>query len=267
MLRGHLRARAEWYLVPLFYMLVVAWIYRGLWHQHGAATGLGWDTIDTHGPDLDFLSNDLAHGRFSLWNPYDKGGYPVFCDPVFERYYPLNRPFATWGAVFGTGWWLVQLKVLAHHVVAASLLHAFVRSRGLSIRAAMVSSIGLVASTPLLVHKASNILWPMVWVPLVWIAIDWALAKPSARRGILVGGALLLPLTAGSPPGMVYAALLIVPYGALRLVQCIRAKPDWKQLAWTLGAALGITMLVVAVTVIPTSELVALGSRDRLGIG
>jgi hypothetical protein len=267
MLRGHLRARAEYYLVPLFYMLVVAWIYRGLWHQHGAATGLGWDAIDTHGPDLDFLSNDLAHGRFSLWNPYDKGGYPVFCDPVFDRYYPLNWPFATWGAAFGTGWWLVQLKVLAHHVVAATMLHAFVRSRGMSIRAAMVSAIGLVASTPLLVHKASNILWPIVWVPLVWIAIDWALAKPSARRGVLVGGALLLPLTAGSPPGMVYAALLIVPYGALRLVQCIRARPDWKQLAWTLGAALGIAMLVVAVTVIPTSELVALGSRDRLGTG
>lgn len=267
MLRGHLRVRAEYYLVPLFYMLVVAWIYRGLFHQHGAATGLGWDTIDTHGPDLDFLSTDLAHGRFSLWNPYDKGGYPVFCDPVFDRYYPLNWPFATWGAVFGTGWWLVQLKVLAHHVVAATMLHAFVRSRGMSIRAAMVSAIGLVASAPLLVHKASNILWPIVWVPLVWMAIDWALAKPSARRGILVGGALLLPLTAGSPPGMVYATLLILPYAGLRFVQCIRAKPDWKQLAWTLGAALGITMLVVAVTVIPTSELVALGSRDRLGTG
>ena len=258
-----LRTRFKYVLWPLFYALVVVWIYRDLWHQHGGATGLGWDTIDTHGPDLDFLSSDLAHGRFSLWNPYDKGGYPVFCDPVFDRYYPLNWPFAAWGALVGTSWWLVQIKVLAHHVVAAVMMHAFVRSRGMSLRAALVSGIGLVASAPLLTHKASNILWPLAWVPLVWMAIDWALARPSPRRGILVGGALLLPLTAGSPPGLVYAALLIVPYGALRLW---RAKRD-AQLAWMLAAALGVVALVVAVTVLPTSELVALGSRDRLGTG
>ena len=175
-------ARRSWW-VPVLYTLAVIWIYRDLWHQHGIATGLGWDTIDTHGPDLDFLASELAEGRFSLWNPYDKGGYPLFCDPVFDRYYPLNWPFAAWGALFGTSWWLVQIKVLAHHVIAAILLHAFLRSRGLSVRAAMVGGLGLVASAPLLLHKASNILWPLVWVPLVWLAIDYALARPSWRRG------------------------------------------------------------------------------------
>src|SRR5947208_1993765 len=82
--------------------------------------GLGWDTIDTHGPDLDFFAREIREGRFSLWNPYDKGGYPIFCDPVFDRYYPFNWPFAIWGAVFGSGWWLVQIKVLAHHVAAGA---------------------------------------------------------------------------------------------------------------------------------------------------
>ncbi len=261
------RTQLEWVVAPLFYTLVVLWIYRGLWHQHGVATGLGWDTIDTHGPDLDFFASDLAHHRFSLWNPYDKGGYPVFCDPVFDRYYPLNWPFATVGAVLGTSWWLVQIKVLAHHVVAACLMHLFVRTRGLSVRAAMISSIGLVASAPLLTHKASNILWPLVWVPLVWLAIDAALAKPSLRRGILVGGALLFPITAGSPPGLLYAALLIAPYAAVRFVQCVRAKPDWKALAMCIGAAAVIAGLVAAVTILPTSQLVELGDRDRLGSG
>ena len=265
-----LRRRNEWLWAPLLYVIVVAWIYRDLWHHHGLATGLGWDTIDTHGPDLDFFARDLREGRFSLWNPYDKGGYPVFCDPVFDRYYPLNWPFAAWGALFGTGWWLVQLKVLAHHVLAATLLHGFLRSRGLSIRAAVIGAIGLVASAPLLTHKASNILWPIVWVPLVWIAIDAALARPKWWRGVLVGAALLLPLTAGSPPGVVYAALLILPYAGLRFVQHVRAhhtRPELVALAWTIVPALVIALLVVAVTVLPASELVALGSRDRLGTG
>ncbi|MEO8553121.1 MAG: hypothetical protein ABI678_24275, partial [Kofleriaceae bacterium] len=256
--------------MALFYALAVAWIYRGLWHQHGGATGLGWDTIDTHGPDLDFLARDLREGRFSLWNPYDKGGYPVFCDPVFDRYYPLNWPFAAWGALAGTGWWLVQLKIFAHHVLGATLLHAYLRSRGLSIRAAMVGGLGLVASAPLLVHKASNILWPLVWVPLVWIAIDRALERPTWRRGAAVGAAMLPLLTAGSPPGLVYAALLIVPYAGLRLVQRLRAhrtREDLIALGWTIAPALALVALVAAVTILPTSELVALGSRDRLGTG
>jgi hypothetical protein len=258
--------------VPLVYAIVVAWIYRDLWHAHGVATGLGWDTIDTHGPDLDFLARDLREARFSLWNPYDKGGYPVFCDPVFDRYYPLNWPFAAWGAVAGTGWWLVQLKVLAHHVLAGALLHGFLRSRGLSIRAALVGGIGLVASAPLLTHKASNILWPIVWVPLVWMAIDAALAAPRPKwwRGVLVGGALVPVLTAGSPPGIVYAALLIVPYAGLRFVQHVRAhhtRADLVALASTIGSAIAIALLVIAVTVLPANELVALGSRDRLGAG
>ncbi|HEY0255138.1 MAG TPA: hypothetical protein VGC41_26605, partial [Kofleriaceae bacterium] len=46
-----------------------------------------------------------------------------------------------------------------------------------------------------------------------------------------------------------------------------RRRPDWRALAWTIGSALGIVMLVAAVTIIPTSELVALGSRDKLGYG
>ncbi|MFT3696498.1 MAG: hypothetical protein QM831_25380 [Kofleriaceae bacterium] len=257
----------EWHWVPFFYALVVIWIYRDLWHVHGQATGLGWDTIDTHGPDLDFFARDLREGRFSLWNPYDKGGYPVFCDPVFDRYYPVNWPFAAFGAIAGTGWWLVQIKVLVHHVIAGSMMHAFLRSRRVSIRGALLGGVGLIASTPLLHHKASNILWPLVWVPLVWIAIDYALAKPSWRRGVLVGGALLLPMTAGSPPGLFYAGLLIAPYAVLRFVQCVRAKPDYKALAWTIGCALGIALLVAGVTIIPTQQLVALGSRDKLGYG
>jgi hypothetical protein len=253
----------------VLYTLAVIWIYRDLWHQQGVATGLGWDTIDTHGPDLDFFASDLAQGRFSLWNPYDKGGYPVFCDPVFDRYYPFNWPFAAWGALFGTSWWLVQIKVMAHHVMAGIVMHAFVRSRGMSVRAAMVSGLGLVACAPLLTHKASNILWPMVWIPLVWLAIDYALARPSWRRGAAVGAALLLPMTAGSPPGLFYSALVIAPYTVLRLVTTLRdparrTRAELLQLGAAAGTALAIALLVAAVTVIPTGELVALGSRDRV---
>jgi hypothetical protein len=257
-----MRRLREWWWVPLLYTLAVIWIYRDLWQQHGVATGLGWDTIDTHGPDLDFFSREIREGRFSLWNPYDKGGYPIFCDPVFDRYYPLNWPFGLWGALFGTSWWLVQIKVLAHHVLAGVAMHIFLRSRNLSHRAAMVAGLGLIACAPLLTHKASNILWPLAWVPLVWLAVDFALARPSWRRGVAVGAALLPCMTAGSPPGLFYAGLLILPYAGWRFTGAVR-RETLAQLAICVGAAVAIAALIAAVTIVPTSELVALGSRDR----
>jgi hypothetical protein len=265
-----LARRAEWWGVPVFYTLVMIWIYRELWHQHGTATGLGWDTIDTHGPDLDFFASELREGRFSLWNPYDKGGYPVFCDPVFDRYYPFNWPFAGWGALFGTSWWLVQIKVIAHHIAGASMMHVFLRTRGLSMRASLVGGIALVASAPLLTHKASNILWPIVWVPLVWLAIDAALAKPSWRRGAGVAAAFMLCATAGSPPGLFYAMLLVVPYAVWRAVVTLREKFSRDvvvRLAKCVGVAAALAGLVLAVTVLPTRDIVALGSRARFGTG
>jgi hypothetical protein len=268
-LRRHFARHGEWWWVPVVYALAVAWIYRGMWHVHGAATGIGWDTIDIHGSDLEFFARELREGRFSRWNPYDNGGYPIFCDVVFDRYYPFNWPFALWGALFGKSWWLVQIKVLAHHVAAGTCMHAFLRRRGLSARAALVGGIGLVASAPVLVHKGSNILWPLVWVPLVWLAIDFALARPSWRRGAAMAAAVLLPATAGSPPGLFYAMLLVVPYAIWRAVPAVRGKSraERVQLAACAGVAAALVALVLALTVLPTSELVARAFRHRFDNG
>ena len=258
--RAYFARRGEWWWAPALYTLAVLWIYRDLWHQHGVATGLGWDVIDTHGPDLEYVSRELREGRFSLWNPWDKGGYPVYADPVVDRYYPFNGPFAAWGALAGTSWWLVQIKVLAHHVATAACMHLFLRSRGLPARAAITSGIGLIASAPLLIHKGSNIIWPLAWVPLVWLAIDAALARPTWRRGAGIGAAVLLCATAGSPPGLFYALLLSLPYGLWRLATA-RVPPG--RLAVPALAAGVVAGLVLLVTVAPTGELVALAARRR----
>lgn len=262
--RQHLHRRGEWWWVPVFYTLVVVWTYRDLWHQHGGATGFGWDVIDTHGPDLEFMARELREGRFSLWNPYDKGGYAVYADPVVCRYYPFGWLFTAWGAMFGVSWWLIQIEFLAHHVAMAACMHLFLRTRGLSPRAAMIGGIGLVVSAPLLVHKGSNILWPLTWVPLVWIAIDAAVARPGWRRGVAVAAAFTLCATAGSPPGLFYAALLIAPYGVWRTVA---VRPPWRPFLACAAIAAAVAALVVALTVIPTQALVASGARDRWAKG
>lgn len=262
--RDPLRRAASWWWVPIFYALVVAWTYRDLWHQHGVATGFGWDVVDTHGPDLEFMARELREGRFSLWNPWDKGGYAVYADPIVCRDYPFAWPFVAWGAAFGVSWWLIQLEVLGHHIAMAVCMHAFLRRRGLSMRAAMIGGVGLVVSAPVLIHKASNILWPLTWVPLVWMAIDAAVARPSWRRGAAVAAAFTLCATAGSPPGLFYASLLIAPYGLWRVAA---VRPPWRAFAGCAAVAAGLAALVVAVVALPTQTLVAASARDRWASG
>jgi len=262
--RHHLARHGEWWWAPVFYVLVVGWTYRALWQRDGAPAGFGWDVIDTHGPDLEFMARELREGRFSLWNPWDKGGYAVYADPVVDRYYPFAWPFVVWGAVSGGSWWLIQLEVLAHHVAAAACMHLFLRSRGLPVRAAMIGGVGIVVSAPLLIHKASNILWPLVWVPLVWIAIDAAVAAPSWRRGAALAAAFTLCATAGAPPGLFYAGLLIAPYAIWRVAT---VRPAWRPTVGCAAVAAVLAGLVLAVTVIPAQTLTALGSRDRWATG
>src|SRR5262249_58581240 len=141
--RKHFARHGEWWWVPILYTLAVWWLYRSLWHQHGLATGFGWDAIDSYGPDLQYQSDDLASGHYSLWNPYDKGGYPLVGDPQYDRYYPFSWPFVAWGALFGSSWWLIQIKILAHHIVAGCTMHLFLRTRGLGRRAAIVGGLAL----------------------------------------------------------------------------------------------------------------------------
>jgi hypothetical protein len=72
-------------------------------------------------------------------------------------------------------------------------------------------------------------------------------------------------ITAGSPPGLFYSALLVAPYALWRTITTLRepARRDLLQLAICAGVAAFVSLLVAAVTVLPTQELVALGSRDR----
>lgn len=268
--RVALGRRAEWVWAPLLYALAVMWIYRDLWHQHGAATGLGWDTMDSYGPDLEFFARELRHGRFSLWNPYDKGGYPLFNDPQIDRYYPFNWPFAAWGAAFGVSWWLIQIKMLAHQVVAASCMHLFLRTRGMAPRAAIVGSFALIAATPVMAHKASILLWPLVWAPLAWVATDALLTRPTWRRGVALAAAVTMSATAASPPGLWYTMLLVVPYAVWRTAAAWRAglpRARWLALARCAALAAGVLALVLAVTTLPARELAAVASRDRFGGG
>jgi hypothetical protein len=269
--RAHLTGRGEWWWAPILYTLAVVWIYRGMWQEYGHPTALGWDTQDSYGPDLQFLARDFHEGRFTLWNPYDHGGYSLVADVGFPRWYPVHWLFAGWGALLGADWWLIQVEVLAHHVIAGCTMHLFLRSRGLGRGAAFIGGMTVIASAAFLQHKASILLWPIAWAPLVLIAFDRLAREPSWRTGAWLGAAITLVGVAGSPPSFLYVMMFVGPYGLLRVVQAVldaRRRGDARRtalrLAAALATALGLVVCALAVVLVPTFELIPLAQRGDM---
>jgi hypothetical protein len=273
--RGHLARRHEWYWAPAVYALALAIVYRAIVGPGEPAVGFGWDTIESYWGDLAYLADRVRHGDWPIWDVFEKLGYPDLAVPERGHHDPLNWPLAAVGAALGeTPWWLIQLKILLHHLIAGVAMHGYLRRRGLPIAAALVGGLAWMTCAPLLIHKASSVIWPLAWLPLVWLAIDRAIARPDVRGGLLLGGALGLAGDAGSAPGFFYVLLAAAPYGALRLGTALIAARRAGGLGAAVrrhGAALALaaatTVALVAIWVVPAGELTALSQRAERSIG
>ena len=77
----------------------------------------------------------------------------------------------------------------------------------------------------MIIHKASALLWGLVWAPLLLYLVDVVLDGARARgwwwRGVALGGALWISGSAGMPQGSFMAILLASIYGTVRLVQLL----------------------------------------------
>ncbi|MCP4443902.1 MAG: YfhO family protein [Myxococcales bacterium] len=244
--RHHFARNAAYYLVPMLYSLAIFYLYREVF---SGEKGFGWDSTESYWPDLVYFSESLAQGEWPLWNPYDRGGYPYSSDPQPGMFYPLHWILAGASAVTGdTGWSLIQFKMLLHHVIAGVCMHAFLRYRSLPHVAAAVGGLALVASSPFLIHKASNLLMPMVWTPLIWMATDALLKAPNWRRALALAASLYVSGSAGSPPGFFYVLVMALLYGGFRIVETALAKRRDGELAaflWKIAPLLVLAALVV----------------------
>lgn len=257
--------------VPLLYVATLAILYREVFTTAlpggRRPLGFGWDTIESYWGDLAYFAGRLRVADWPLWDVFEKAGYPDFAVPERGHMYPLHWIFAAAGAALGeVPWWMIQVKALLHHLIAGLLMHAYLRRRELPLAAALVGGLGWMASAPMLIHKASSVLWPIVWVPLAWMAIDRLAERRDLRSAALLGGALGLCGVAGSAPGFFYALLLALPYGALRLVSAVVAAPVGRarlagQVAGLVALAAALTVSLTLIWVVPLGELTALSQR------
>jgi hypothetical protein len=228
-------------LYPLF-------VYHRVWLGAGTDAAHFWgDATGSYWPDLAFFARALREADLPLWNPNDRGGFAFGFDPQPGVLYPLNWLLAGGAAIGGgTPYWLMQLKLLVHPMIAASGWFLFLRcgrhaSPAGSAVGALAGSLGLFS----LQQVHFSLAWPIAYVPFALLWIDALLERPSTRTGLLLGAALGGLLVAGSPPAAFYGALVIASYAVIRTGTCWRwVREHWRSLGAAAGAALGVAMVV-----------------------
>ena len=228
--------------MPLVYTLLTLAVFWRLWTPiDGAERSWKYDPPHEYWGDLIFQQDSLSGGQLALWNPYDRGGFPVYGDPQPGMFYPPNWPLLIWGSVgdslpFG----IASFKIVLHWIFGAIGMHLLIRRLGGSRESwepACYAAGALFSFTsPKLRYMGSALNWSVAWLPWVLLAVWYFSEKPTARRGVLMGTTLAMVLLSGAPAALLYALILALPFGVYQMWGRIRA--SWKAIAAGAGTAL-----------------------------
>lgn len=240
--------------------LALSFCWR-LWTPISGARGtFGWDSQYEYWGDLQFQVDSYRSGELPLWNPYDRGGYPLHADPQAGVLYPFTWLLVAAGLLLGkTPWWLIAVKDVAHLWWAELGIYAYLRHRRQPAWCAYAGAILLAMSYPMFTYAPSSLNWGFAWAPWVLLAVDRWAERPEIGRGALVGVAAAMCLLAGSPAAFWYSMLVAVPYAVWALVHHGRRGEDRaayvKAAAATGAAAAGIFVGITAAQVASTLAL------------
>jgi hypothetical protein len=212
------------------------------------------DLYIEHYPTLRYGFEALRAGRIPLWNPGELCGVPFLAVPFSGLWYPGN--------------WLYLIADTAVAIELSFLLHAFLGSFGMMrlLRDAEVPRLASLCAALSFIWSG----WAIFNVnqPTIFAALMWAPATVAIARRVIAGkaGAWLLLALAVALQFLLGAAEVFVHN--LQLVGLF-VVGSGVQLAWRQGigpllrragllvSAAGLTVLLVAVQLVPSAELVS----------
>lgn len=229
----------------------------------------GWDCIDEYWPDILFQRGALADGEIPLWNPYALGGYPVQADPQAGLLSPINWVCLALSVVIGQGAILIGLKIALLFHLGLTGMHVLVWRWTRSHVAGAVAALTFVVGAPLVVHKSSALVWPLLHLPWILVALDALRERPTVRRGGFLG--LALGATGSThPQGFFFCAAIVLAYVAYGLVELRLARGslrgELRRLAPALAVAAAIGILWLGLVYVPVWTTVGDSARSALDL-
>jgi len=241
----------------------------------------GWDATRVFWADLVFMRRSALAGELPLWNPYDRGGYAFAAEPQSGVFDPITWIVVGVGIALGSApAWLISLKALLYYVLGATGVYAFVTHRA-RVRGLTLPPWGIALGVMVYVVggrmdklKDQSGLWPSAWAPWLLLAVAWAVQRPDARRGVVLGLVGGLTVLSGYPPVAVrLVVVLLAPMAVFWAVQALRAleagEPR-RRYAAKLGVMVGVALAVfgglVAAQLVATLQVLPMTKRTELGL-
>lgn len=207
----------------------------------------------------DSFVRTLGQGALPLWNPDFSFGMPMLADPGMQTLYPF-----TWLNLLLPLSVYYKAYVVAHAFLGALGLYRLARRQSLGCPASVLAAVAWLGSGPFqeLVSQTHHFSGAAL-LPWVLLALDTALARPTPRTGLVLGGALALQVLAGSGDLCLMTGFIGAGWTLARLWRAPRAA--WLGALRTLGlVAAPFALLLSAAQWLPTLEL--LRSSGRVGM-
>src|SRR5580658_3441208 len=212
-----------------------------------------WDFRGVQLPLITFLTDELRHGRFPLWNPYNYCGYPVFANIEACYFHPLILLCALIASHTSAYLpqlleWAVVLQVWAAGLAAYHFLRELNTGRAPAWAGAIILETGGYFASR---TEHIGAMMAVAWMPLAWLAVLKLRGEFQFRWFVALCGALGMSILGGFPqPTLaVFASTMVL---AIFLVAWRMAK--LRLVCYALaGCLLGIGL--AAIEFIPTYQL------------
>ncbi len=244
----------------VFYLALSLWVLAPCLLFHRAY--FDSDLLAQFGPWRSFLKDELAQGRFPLWDPYLLGGQPFFADLQNMMLYPLNYLTLPFSIPLG-----LTLFTALHWAIGALGMEKWLSTLGLAPRAARVGALLFALSGFFwmeLIHPP--VLAAFAWLPWWFASLEILSRDLKAKPAFLSGLALALLFLCGSFQVFLGAFYAGAAYLLLRLFQNKKKTADFAAFARVLLFFLAGSFPIWG-QLIPTLEFFSLSSRNAQTAG
>jgi len=214
------------------------------------SASIQWDAADVHYPFQKYWSDHVRSASLPSWTPYVFAGYPFLAYPETAAWYPPHWPFF----LIGITPRMIQAE-LALNAFLACLGAFLLISRFVENRAAAVLGGLCYGLSGFFAGHASHVGIFAAAACFPWLllafrrALDGSAVRYTALGGI-VGAAMIL---AGYFQTAMYGFLAL---GLYALADLYRAPRRWLRIASIVADMLALAIVVAAIQIVPTLELV-----------
>jgi hypothetical protein len=204
-----------------------------------------------------FLADQIADGRFPLWNPYLLGGQPFFADPNAMAAYPLLYPTLLLPGAYGLSFFF-----FIHLILAAWGARFFLKTLSLSEDACRLGAVTFALSGFFwweTIHPP--LLAAFCWLPWFFAFLEKSIQDPKPSRAFGAGLTFALLFLSGSYQMSLAAFYGGVLYFAVRLWTEKKKNPRGKSRWLPVFGSFGAGLFPLLLWLIPSLELIRASSR------